>query len=492
MRPLEVSAASRQNNGQGYRENMIRYTSKAEADRVPFLPGLGQVNGFNLFAGYITVNEESGRALFYVFTESMSATKGDDALVLWLNGGPGCSSVGGGFMSEIGPYFPNPDTTTLKSNPYAWNKIANMLYVESPAFVGFSYSNSSEDKVVGDLRTAEDMVIFLKQFLERFPHLAENELYLSGESYAGHYLPNLAAAIIRSNEMDSKPQSRLNLVGFMVGNPWTDAPIDNSGTADYWHSHALISDDVYAGIKDNCDMSNVGPLSDPNKNELCEKWCEKVPHEMGNINIYQILADVCLVHPAPSAAAFLRHLGPNASGLLALKLRIASGRLSQSATGAMSLKESSEDACIDWEVQNYLNIPEVQKALHVRPTVWSDCTDDITYSRDDLLSSMIPTYQDLLWGSSSNLRILVFSGDIDGMVPVVGTRRWVASLGLEIKTKWHPWLNKEDGQVAGYTVSYERGLTLATVRGAGHMVPYVQPSRAFHLLESFITDKPLH
>lgn len=62
--------------------------------------------------------------------------------------GPGCSSLGGGFLSELGPFYPTPHGQ-LQVNDYAWNHKANVLFIEAPAFVGFSYSNSSKDRVVG-------------------------------------------------------------------------------------------------------------------------------------------------------------------------------------------------------------------------------------------------------------------------------------------------------------------------------------------------------
>ena len=113
----------------------------------------------------------------------------------------------------------------------AWSRTANMLFLDSPAFVGFSYSNSSADKKVGDARTASDSRLFLLGFLQKFPGFATTPLYIAGESYAGHYIPNLAAAILAGNAAGT---GHLNLQGVMIGNAWTDAPTDNLGAAVHW------------------------------------------------------------------------------------------------------------------------------------------------------------------------------------------------------------------------------------------------------------------
>ena len=115
--------------------------------------------------------------------------------------------------------------------PQAWSRTANMLFLDSPAFVGFSYSNSSADKKVGDARTASDARLFLLGFLQKFPGFATTPLYIAGESYAGHYVPNLAAAILAGNAAGT---GHLNLQGVMIGNAWTDAPTDNLGAAVHW------------------------------------------------------------------------------------------------------------------------------------------------------------------------------------------------------------------------------------------------------------------
>eukprot|EP00798_Chlamydomonas_sp_ICE-L_P022175 gene22175-29238_t len=266
------------------------YTSEALLDKVDYLPGWGSIDDFDLFSGYITVSEEAGRALFYAF--ATAKVKPETApLVLWNNGGPGCSSLGGGFMSELGPFLPLPGGKQLQSNAHAWNRVVNTVFLESPAFVGFSYSNTSSDKVVGDARTAADSRLFMIGFLKRFPHLKNNDLYLSGESYGGHYIPNLALEIVKGNEAGQGDEDEMiNLKGFLVGNAWTDATIDNKGTVDFWWYHALISDATLAGIMNTCDFSKIGPLRATAEDEACDQLCSKASREMGPINIYEIFA----------------------------------------------------------------------------------------------------------------------------------------------------------------------------------------------------------
>ncbi|GLU19065.1 hypothetical protein SLE2022_353330 [Rubroshorea leprosula] len=119
------------------------YTTAQEdsmgGDRQGEIPG--QPNGvdFNQYAGYVTVDPTAGTALFYYFVESPENSS-SNPLVLWFNGGPGCSSLGGGAMMELGPFRVNGDCSTLFLNQYSWNNVANVIFLESPAGVGFSYS----------------------------------------------------------------------------------------------------------------------------------------------------------------------------------------------------------------------------------------------------------------------------------------------------------------------------------------------------------------
>jgi hypothetical protein len=101
------------------------------------MPGQPNDVAFDMYGGYITVDEQAGRALFYWFQEAdQTAVKDpDDAapLVLWLNGGPGCSSIGGGALEELGAFRVHKDGERLLLNEYAWNKGRYELWFTSKA-----------------------------------------------------------------------------------------------------------------------------------------------------------------------------------------------------------------------------------------------------------------------------------------------------------------------------------------------------------------------
>jgi carboxypeptidase C (cathepsin A) len=138
-------------------------------------------------------------------------------LVIWLQGGPGCGSEIAIFK-EHGPYRLDP---LAQGNPvrnkWSWNTIANMVYVDHPVGTGWSTApKSRKKKQTRYNKTEEDMAknfyIFLEGFLEKFPDLQGRDLYIAGESYAGHFLPNIAA------QLNIKGNKSMNLKGLIIGN----------------------------------------------------------------------------------------------------------------------------------------------------------------------------------------------------------------------------------------------------------------------------------
>ncbi|KAF9626604.1 hypothetical protein IFM89_036465 [Coptis chinensis] len=126
---------------------------------------------------------------------------------------PGCSSLC--LWSNAGSLDHSERVTdgkTLHRNPYAWNKVANVLFLESPGGVGFSYTNTTSDlKNSGDKMTADDNYVFLLNWLKRFPEYKDRDFYILGESYVGHYVPQLAHNIVRHNKLENK--TTINLKG---------------------------------------------------------------------------------------------------------------------------------------------------------------------------------------------------------------------------------------------------------------------------------------
>lgn len=90
-----------------------------------------------------------------------------------------------GFFTEQGPFRPNKDMT-LSFNEYAWNQVSNMVFIEAPCGVGFSYSDVESDYTTGDAQTALDNYDMIQAFFGRFPEYSKNDMYISSESYGGH------------------------------------------------------------------------------------------------------------------------------------------------------------------------------------------------------------------------------------------------------------------------------------------------------------------
>jgi len=142
----------------------------------------------NSYSGYLEVS--STKKLHYVFVESEGSPE-NDPVVIWFNGGPGCSSMLG-FMSENGPWVINDNSTVIERNPHPWTAKANMLWIESPAGVGFSYGSIVKDLKHYDMGQSEDAFVALEAFFSDFSEFLPNKLFISGESYAGLYVPYLS------------------------------------------------------------------------------------------------------------------------------------------------------------------------------------------------------------------------------------------------------------------------------------------------------------
>ena len=177
------------------------WSSDAEKDKVTELPMSDKLKNRNFgFSGYIDVDgaEKDSKHMHYWFFPSESG-QDTDPVVFWTNGGPGCSGLLGA-MTEQGPFWPQKDGY-LADNNFAWNKKANMIFVEQPCGVGFSYSSANDTKAdytYDDDMAAKDFFGLIEGWLGRFPELSKNDLYLTSESYGGHYFTDIGQIHCRS------------------------------------------------------------------------------------------------------------------------------------------------------------------------------------------------------------------------------------------------------------------------------------------------------
>lgn len=430
--------------------------SVREADKIISLPGQPQAS-FQQYAGYITIDEKQQRALFYYFVEAATEAA-SKPLVLWLNGGPGCSSIGAGAFCEHGPFKPSGDI--LLRNEYSWNIEANMLYLESPAGVGFSYSaNKSFYGSVNDAIAARDNLAFLDGWYKKFPEYRNREFFITGESYAGHYVPQLAQLIIQSN-------MKFNLKGIAIGNPLLEFNTDFNSRAAFLWSHGLISDSTYDIFTRLCNYSQIRrQYASGSLTAVCSQVINQVSTEISRfIDTYDVILDVCL----PSV-------------LLQSKM-------------LSKLQDKEEiDVCVEDKTTKYLNRKDVQKALHAQLigiTRWAVCSVVLKY---DMQNLEVPTIHVLGKLVKSGIRVLVYSGDQDSVIPLTGTRILVNGLakeiGLNTTVPYRTWL--EGRQVAGWTQVYGDTLSFATIRGASHEAPLSQPKRSLALFNAFLGGKPL-
>ncbi|EOX99114.1 Serine carboxypeptidase-like 34, putative [Theobroma cacao] len=174
---------------------------------------------------------------------------------------------------------------------------ANLLFLDSPAVVGFSYSNKTLD-FQGDNSTALDSFTFLQNWFKRFPQYKSSEFYIAGESYAvplfshvyGHYVPQLAEDIFDENKKSTK-ENYINLKGFIIGNALMDEETDQIGMIDYAWGHALISDALYKAVKVKCNFST------PNLTDECRNEMLKYFQLYQLIDMYSLNSPICTVDP---------------------------------------------------------------------------------------------------------------------------------------------------------------------------------------------------
>jgi len=166
-------------------------------------------------AGYTGYLNSGSKHFYFAYFESRSKPA-EDPVVLWLNGGPGCSSMTGLFM-ELGPCTVNEGGDSARKNPNSWIEAANVFFLDQPIGVGFSYTTNKSDIAGGTFAASEDIYAFMKLWYKAFPEAKSLPFSIAGESYGGHYIPVFAQHIKAMNAI-SPSDEQIPLESVLIGN----------------------------------------------------------------------------------------------------------------------------------------------------------------------------------------------------------------------------------------------------------------------------------
>ena len=445
--------------------------SLIESDIVTSIPDYSYRG--RLYSGYLDV---SNVKKFHYMLNYADVDPENKPLVLWLNGGPGCSSLDG-WGNEHGP-MQLKDDGKFHLNEYSWNKAANMIYLESPGDVGFSYIDSQYDYdlYIDDDVAASDNLKAILNFFEKFPSMKAKDFYISGESYGGIYVPTLAYKIVEYNK--KMPISKkINLKGILVGNGVADWDYDVSpATTDFAFTHHLTS------YENRLDINKYCIVNKTYDEEKCDEALSVLDENLDGINIYDYLRE-CKV-PQSSKG----EISTKSKYYKYARWAFKNHKKTDEEIKFEKSDELGNTPCFDdTTFEKYFNRKDVQDALHVTAKrQYYVCSDEVANRYISLPEGSVWTYPTLI---KEGLRILVYSGDTDAIVPFNGNQKWIQNLKLEIEKPWRQWRAYNDmDNVGGYVIKY-KGLTFCTIKGTGHMAPMWKPKESFYMFQKFLNNE---
>ncbi|CAM1505608.1 Fc.00g112450.m01.CDS01 [Cosmosporella sp. VM-42] len=398
-------------------------------------PAKLKVDTVKQYSGYLD-DEEEDKHLFYWFFESRNDPK-NDPVVLWLNGGPGCSSLTGLFL-ELGPASIDKKLKIV-NNPYSWNNNASVIFLDQPVNVGFSYSGGSVSNTVA---AGKDVYALLTLFFKQFPEYAKQDFHIAGESYAGHYIPVFASEIL------SHEDRNINLQSVLIGNGLTD------GYTQYaYYRPMACGEGGYPSVLDESECQSMDNALPRCQNLI--KGC----YESGSVwscvpaSIY---CNNAMMGPYQRTGRNVYDIRGNCED---------SGNLCYSALG--------------W-ISDYLNQDDVKSALGVEVSGYDSCNMDI--NRNFLFAGdwMQPYYQ-LVPKLLEKIPVLIYAGDADFICNWLGNQAWTNAL------EWPGSKDFNHADIKGLHVDSDKkaeeygkiktsgNFTFMQIYGAGHMVPMDQP-----------------
>ena len=285
-------------------------------------------------------------------------------------------------------------------NPYSWTLKANMLFLESPKGVGFSYCDTatkSSECVNTDESTAQDAYEFLVNWFNSFPEYKTNKFYITGESYAGIYIPMMMDQI-RQDPL----KGSINLIGSAIGNGcWGNSvgtcafssPEAQQISSDFYFGHGLYSQTLHDEIEETCgDFARLTPK--------CLNSLSKMESQVGQFNVYNIY-DLCGNDQRRRLSEGAE--APKRKSFREVRAALGSRTVEVSTADSFKVSAGYGQALNDYQcgaetaMDAWLAEPAVIDALHVKANTvgmkYTKTADDLR----PLYSSLIDQYQMLMY-----------------------------------------------------------------------------------------------
>lgn len=425
------------------------------------------------YAGLMPLGNSTEDEFYFWFFPSTNAAA-DGEILIWLNGGPGCSSLEG-LLQENGPFLWQYGTYKPVQNPYSWTRLTNVVYIEQPVGTGFSQGTPTAQD---EEDVADQFKLFWKNFVDTFG-LKGSKVYITGESYAGMYVPYIASGML-----DEEDSTYFNVSGIMIYDPsiaydflqgsmtvmpFVDSnevlfPLDTNALATY---HALDTDCGYADFRDKY-LSYPPPGVMPGPNDLpgkgnltCTGLYDKVYNGITAKNpcfdIYQVATTCPVLWDVLGFPGSFEYLPEGASV--------------------------------------YFNRSDVQAAINAPSVEWSSCSDVNVFPHGDgsapsattVLGSVVDRTQNVVVGHGLLDMVLIAEGTLLAIQNMTwgGKQGFQREPAADFVVPRHADYSDSTLAAQGVmgTTHTERGLTWVTIELSGHMVPQYQPSASFRQLE---------
>lgn len=395
-------------------------------------------------AGYVTVNKKYDSNLFFWFFKSEKDWK-NAPIAVWLQGGPGYSSLFGLF-NENGPYV-ILNKNKLKLRKYSWHIYCNMIFIDSPVGTGYSFTKSDEGYARNQSDVGKDLFAAMVQILKLFPEIKNNPFFITGESYAGKYIPALGYAIHKYNPSSDV---KVNLHGLFIGNGLTDPE----------NMIPMYAETLYS----------LGFIDYNEKKEFHQRQ-EEIVHAIRNRDwdkatlLYTQLIIGYSFFPYPT-------LYSNVTGI------------SNYYNYIFGSTAEWKDYESDFVLSNYF-----RKSVHVGKIKRDDGSKTESLFKSDIAKSVIHMVKELV----EHYRVQFYNGQLDVICAYPLTENFLRKMewsGANEYRRKRRKIWKIGGEVAGYVKTHGR-LSEVLVRNAGHMVPTDQPKWAFELFNKFIYNVTL-